>query len=177
VTVPVYHKGKFGQSIMDVEIDNSKNWRQKHWQSIKMCYSKAPYFMDYADFFENLYQKEWERLADLNIYLIENISSFLGINDTEFKRLSELNINNDNPTQRLIDICEKVRADKYIIGNRAKDYMEDWRWEKTDVKLEYFEPEYPSYPQLWGEYQEHCAIVDLLFNCGKVSGEYIWGKN
>lgn len=176
LTVPVYHKGRFGQKINDVEIDNKKSWKQKHWQSIKMCYSKAPYFKNYEDFFEQVYQKEWNNLAELNIYLIENISKLLGINDTEYKKLSELNISNDNPTQRLIDICESVGADKYIIGTRAKDYMEKGRWEKTSVELEYFEPEYPSYPQLWGEYQEHCAIIDLLFNCGDKSGEYIWGS-
>lgn len=177
LTVPVYHKGKFGQKIMDVEIDNNKNWKQKHWQSIKMCYSKAPYFKLYEGFFDKVYQMDWDKLTELNIYLIESISSLLGIQDTEFRRLSELGINNENPTQRLIDICESVGADRYIIGTRAKDYLEESKWKETDVELEYFEPDYSPYPQLWGEFQEHCAIIDLLFNCGEKSGEYIWGRN
>lgn len=173
LTVPVHHK--FGQRINEVMIDNSKNWRKKHWESIKTYYSKAPYFKDYKDFFEDVYSKNWVYLVDLNIYLIIHISKFLGIENTKFIKLSELNIYNDNPTQRLIDICEKVGATRYIIGTRAKDYMEEWRWEKTNVILEYFEPIYPPYPQLYGEFLDNCAIIDLLFNCGSESSKYIWG--
>lgn len=174
LTVPVYHR--FGQKINEVLIDNTKDWRKKHLQSIKQNYSKAKYFKNYIDFFEDTYNKSWDKLVDLNIYLIENISKMLGINHTKFIRLSDLNIINENPTQRLIDICEKVGATNYIIGTRAKDYMEEWRWEHTKVKLEYFEPKYPPYPQLYGEFLENCSIIDLIFNCGPESGEYIWGK-
>lgn len=172
LTVPVYQK--HGQLIKDVEIDNSKNWCKKHWKSIKQNYSKAPYFWKYAEFFEEVYKQQWNRLVDLNVYLIEHISSFLGIRDVNFKMLSELNIHNHNPTQRLIDICEFVGASNYIIGTRAKDYMENWRWENTIVNLEYFEPEYPKYPQLCGDYKPYLSIIDLLFNCGEESGKYIW---
>lgn len=173
LTVPIYHK--FGQKINEVIIDNTKDWAKKHWLTIRQNYSKAMYFSKYADFFEDVYlNKKWEKLVDLNVYLIINIAKFLGITNTKFEFLSNLHIYNDNPTQRLIDICEKVGATRYIIGTRAKDYMEDWRWEKTKVILEYFEPTYPPYPQLYGAFLDNCAIIDLLFNCGPKSGKYIW---
>lgn len=175
LTVPTINLGSHTQMIKDVKIDNSQNWQKKHWMSIKHAYGRAKYFSLYKDFFEDIYSREWERLVDLNIYLIMRISDFLGVKDTKFTRLSELEINSENPTQRLIDICEKVGATKYIIGTRAKDYMEEWRWENTNVQLEYFEPIYPPYPQLWGEFIENCAIIDLLFNCGQKSYKYIWG--
>lgn len=174
LTVPTQNLGSHIQMIKEVKIDNSQNWQKKHWKSIVSNYSKAPYFKNYSDFFENVYSRIWEYLADLNIYLIENIAGFLGIRGTEYKRLSDLNIEaSDNPTRRLIDICESVGATNYVIGTRAKDYMNESLWEKTKVKLEYFEPEYPSYPQLWGEFLENCAIIDLLFNCGPDSWKYI----
>lgn len=173
LTVPIYHR--FGQKINEVIIDNTKDWAKKQWLTIKQNYSKADYFSKYADFFEDVYlNKKWEKLVDLNVYLIVNIAKFLGITNTKFEFLSNLHIYNDNPTQRLIDICENVGATRYIIGTRAKDYMEEWRWEKTKVILEYFEPTYPPYPQLYGEFLDNCAIIDLLFNCGPESGKYIW---
>lgn len=138
---------------------------------------KAPYFSKYKDFFEEAYNREWDKLADLNIYLIRNISEFLGIRKTEFRRLSEMNIENENITQRIIDICENAGADNFIVGTRAKDFMEEERWKNTKVKLNYFEPRYPSYPQLFGDFAENCAIIDLLFNCGDESAEYIWGEH
>ncbi len=177
LTVPVFHKGKFGQLLKDVKIDNMKDWKKKHWLSIVNCYSKAPYFKMYSDFFEDVYKRTWEKLIDLNIYLIRNISEFLGINKTGFTSLSELNITNSNPTQRLIDVCEKVGATDYIIGTRAKDYMEESRWKTTKVNLNYFEAVYPPYPQLYGKFFDNCSIIDLLFNSGQNSGEYIWYDN
>lgn len=176
LTVPVLQKGKHGQLLKDVKIDNHTDWRKKHWQSIIHCYSKAPYFRNYSGFFEDAYIKEWEILADLNIYFIVNISEFLGIKNTKFIRLSELNIPGNDPTQRLIDICGHFKATDYFIGIRAKDYMDESKWEKTNVRLNYFEPVYPEYPQLFGKFEENCSIIDLLFNCGKDSYEYIWGK-
>lgn len=174
LTVPIMQKGRFGQKLNQVEINNNENWRKKHWRSILQNYKNAPFFKHYSDFFEDVYSMEWHYLLDLNIYLIKHISSFLGIKKTIFKKLSDLEIKNKNPTQRLIDICEAMGATNYIIGIRAKDYMDERLWEKTKVKLEYFEPEYPSYPQLWGEFLKNCAIVDLLFNCGPNSSKYIW---
>lgn len=176
LTVPVYQKGKFSQAIKDVEIDNQLGWRKKHFESIKKCYSKAPYFRDYSDFFEDAYNREWKLLADLNIYMIKNISSFLGIKDTKFLRLSDLNIENENITQRIIDICENVGAKNFIVGTRAKDFMDEDRWKNTDVRLNYYEPVYPEYPQLHGPFADNCAIIDLLFNCGPDSYKYIWGS-
>ena len=119
---------------------------------------RAPHFQEYSDFFEEVYARKWQYLADLNIYLIKHISSFLGIRRTNFKRLSELGIENPDPTQRLIDICEAVGASRYIIGTRAREYMDEALWSKTSVKLEYFEPQYPLYPQLWGKFLDNCAI-------------------
>ncbi len=173
LTIPVFHK--FGQKINEVIIDNTKDWKRKHWNSILQYYSKAPYFRQYSDFFEEVYKMNWNRLVDINIYLIKNIASFLGIKNVEYKVLSEMNIQNENPTQRLIDICKVVGAKRYIIGLRAKDYMEEWRWKDSGIELEYFEPTYPPYPQLFGEFLDNCAIIDLLFNCGQNSGKYIWG--
>ena len=45
LTVPV--KQHLGQKIYDTAIDDSKNWKKKHWQTIKQCYSKAPLFSLY----------------------------------------------------------------------------------------------------------------------------------
>jgi len=178
LTVPVKKKGKYFQTLQEVEIDNSVNWPGKHWKNIETAYSRSPYFKDYAGFFRECYEKRWNNLCDLNIYLIKNISQMLGISNRQYLRSSELGMGNENPTQRLIDICEYLGASKYIIGTRAKDYMQEELWTKTPVQLEYFEPGYPPYPQLWGgDFYPYCAIIDLLFNCGPRSGEYIWGSH
>ena len=33
--------------------------------------------------------------------------------------------------------------------------------------------DYPIYPQLWGDFEHSLSILDLLFNCGAKSFEYM----
>ena len=68
LTVPVKTKGKFGAlSINNIEIDNTKDWAQKHWKTICQNYSKSPYFKEYSEGFEKIYESKWERLIDLRV--------------------------------------------------------------------------------------------------------------
>jgi len=71
LTVPVIHN--FGQTIVETKIKNVSNWRQAHYKALVLNYSRAPFFNDYKDFFETLYEREWEYLADLNIYILEKL--------------------------------------------------------------------------------------------------------
>nr|MBU9918948.1 WbqC family protein [Fusobacteriaceae bacterium] len=54
LTIPVEIKGKFFQKIKDTRITDKK-WNIKHWRTISQNYSKAKYFKDYKDIFEELY--------------------------------------------------------------------------------------------------------------------------
>lgn len=181
LTVPVKHTGRSKQLISDVVIDNGvyrkhqRLWQKRQWMAIQQHYSKAPFFSRYYDFFEDCFSHNWTNLCELNIYLIKNLVKFLKIADVRFLRSSELNIYHENPTQRLVNICEHLGATHYMLGARGKSYMEEDRWSRTTIKLEYFEPEYPPYPQLYGEFLDNCSIIDLLFNCGQDSYRYIWG--
>ncbi|MBO0529858.1 hypothetical protein EXQ38_07935 [Clostridium botulinum] len=71
LTVPVLSKGHMEKSIKDIEINNTIDWRKKHWRAIYTSYKKAPYFSKYADFFEELYKKEWYYLVELNEYMLK----------------------------------------------------------------------------------------------------------
>ena len=66
LTVPVLTGGKHGQKFTDVKIDNSQKWSKKHLKAIKMSYSRAPYFDLYFNFFEELFEQEWNYLSKLN---------------------------------------------------------------------------------------------------------------
>ena len=50
LSVPVGKK--IHRLICDVRIDDSE-WGKKHWHTICQFYSRAPYFKDYAQFFEH----------------------------------------------------------------------------------------------------------------------------
>ena len=85
---------------------------------------------------------------------------------------SDLDLSND-PTDRLIDICQALDGDTYLSGPDGIKYMNLERFKKRGVQVivQNFKP--PVYPQLFGDFQSHLSIVDLLFNCGPKSIEKI----
>jgi hypothetical protein len=167
LTVPVALKGKTGQLIKDVEIDNSLEWRKKHWMSIYHFYNKAPYFSRYSDFIENVYQREWQYLATLSYHLLAYLLEQIGI-DTEIKWASSLDITGKKE-ELIFNICRAANADDYLSGPDGRNYLPIDFWRQNNIKLFFHDYQHPQYPQLHGEFLPQMSIIDLLFNCGPES--------
>ena len=66
LTVPVKTKGLFGDlAINKVEINNTSNWRDKHWKTLSQIYNKAAFWREHATSLREVYQRPWTRLGDL----------------------------------------------------------------------------------------------------------------
>lgn len=174
LTVPV--KYKFPELIKEVKINNSINWRKDHYQSLVANYSKAPFFKDYQQFFQELYQKEWEYLVDINIYFIEQLVKFLGITTKLARSSEEIKVEGQS-TERLINICKKLGADTYLSGEGGKDYLDVSQFEKEGIKVIFQEFKHPNYQQVFKGFEPYMAVVDLLFNYGNDSLKIIQGQN
>ncbi|MFT5129758.1 MAG: hypothetical protein ACI8W8_003387, partial [Rhodothermales bacterium] len=60
LTIPVITKGRYEQLICETEVDHSRHWTTKHWNSIRHHYARAPYFEHYASELEQLYLRAAE---------------------------------------------------------------------------------------------------------------------
>lgn len=174
ITVPVLSKHRRSQRIMDVEIDNSQPWRHDHWKTIRLAYSKAPYFSKYAEILESTYAREWTSLCELDIHLTIELCRALGI-QRNFVRSSQTKTEGVK-TERLVNICKAVGADHYISGPTAKAYLDETLLQEAGITTEYMVYNYPPYPQLYGNFDPFVSVIDLLFNCGPASPDYIWGQ-
>ena len=163
ITVPVLHR--FTQKINEVEINNTVKWRRKHLRSLVANYGKTPFFRTCIPFFEHLYSEEWKTLSELNIMVIEHFRKILGMEQKPVVQASTLDLS-DEPTDRLIDICESLGADTYLAGEGAGAYMNFKRFEKRGIRLAVQRFHHPEYPQIKGPFLSNMSIVDLLFNCG-----------
>lgn len=175
VTVPT--RSKQGTLLKDVEIDNTKPWQRQHWNAIRTCYGKAPYFGLYAPFFKSVYNTEWTKLDSLNIYIIKYLASQLGLSPS-FLRSSDLGVKGTR-TDLLLNICTVLGADRYVTTVGSKEYMQEDGAEKLFercIKLEFFEYNHPVYPQLFEDFIPFLTVVDCLFNCGPKSAEVIFGE-
>jgi hypothetical protein len=183
LTVPVIKN--FRQMIDKVIINNSLtfnekhqtlNWKEKHWALISLAYKKTPYFDDFKKDINEIYQQEWEFLADLDIHIIEKISKILGIKIPKFIKKSEIKGLEGKKVDSIINVCEKIGADEYISGPAAKDYIDQNEFQKfkqNNVDLYWFEFPHPVYPQIGNDFISYLSVVDILFNTGKEARDYI----
>jgi hypothetical protein len=106
---------------------------------------------------------------------VKLIASILGI-EVRFVTASELGDITDDRDMRLVEIVEKVGGDVYLAGSGGKDYMDLEVYEKAGISVEFQEFSHPEYPQLFGEFLPNLSVIDLIFNTGDQSLEYLRGK-
>jgi hypothetical protein len=165
LTVPVLYKGYSKENICDIMIDNKKNWRQKHWHSVEMNYSKAKFFNQLSPLLYNhIYSREWNILGDLNIALIELFREFLGISVTCY-RSSKLNLKGQS-NEKLINMCNKLGTDKFIVKLNTEHYHPKEFFYKHGIDFIYFDYKSLCYKQLYSEFIPNLSILDYAMNCG-----------
>jgi hypothetical protein len=166
LTVPIRVKGKYNQTIRDVEIDGA-GWAEAHWKALMQNYGRAPYFDEVAALFEPLYRHcPYARLSELNRSLIDAVCAYLRIT-TRISNSWDYNLVNGR-SARLADLCIQAEATEYISGPAAKNYLDERVFAERGIKLVWFDyTGYTEYPQLWGKFVHGVSVVDLLFNCGK----------
>lgn len=175
LTVPVLRKGYREHKTSELEINNNTDWKKKHWRSISLNYKKSPYFESYAPFFEDVYNKEWQYLADLNEYTLKWFINELGIK-VEFLKASDFNFKGTK-SDLVLDMCKKLKADKYIFGILGKDYANTNNFLKERINVFFQDYTHSTYPQLYGDFIPNLSIIDLLFNCGPNSFDIIMSNN
>ena len=178
LTVPVKSKGLGRQRICDVKVENDTNWRRKHWESLKSCYNKAPFFKEYYRFFEAVYSAKWEQLIELNIHIIKYLLKELNI---EIPLYYESEIGTcSKATDRIIEICRKVKANTYLSGTGGKSYLEEAKFAQAGIKLDYQDYHHLPYHQPCthrvSPFLPNMSAIDLLFNEGRRSMNILRGE-
>jgi hypothetical protein len=166
LTVPVRHGGGGGfPRILDVEIDTRTPWARKHITSIRQAYARAPFLGKYLPPLEELLQRKWERLVDLDMACAALMAEWFGLR-RRVERSSALNISGDR-SERLVNICRSLGASKYVSGEAAQSYLDVPLFERHGVCVEWQQYVHPVYPQLHTGFISHLSALDLLLNCGE----------
>ena len=171
LTVPIISKGLGCQKIRDAKIDNNFDWQRRHAKSLRVWYGRAKSFKDHFSFFEDVYTRKWEKLVDLNLYIIKYLLKELSIK-TPIYLESQMGISSQK-TDRIIEICKQLEADTYLSGIGGKDYLEEEKFVQEGIKLEYQNFIHPVYHQRFMEdrscFLPYMSAIDLLFNEGRDS--------
>jgi WbqC-like protein family len=173
LSVPVRSKGLDLQRIRDTEIDYESDWSRLHWRTLVGSYGRAAYFKSVAERIEPIYlEQRFRFLSELNRALIEAVCEYLGI-QTRITNSWDYHLI-EGKTVRLADLCVQAGATEYVSGPAAMDYIDEVEFNSRGISLRWFDyNNYPEYPQLWGNFTHAVTILDLLFNCGRDSSQYM----
>lgn len=167
-----------GPRHLDRRIDEVRpvhsRWQRSHWDKLLQNYRDTPYFADYRPFFEDFYlHRTWTNLSELNQYLILHIArEFLGTK-TPYQQASEFGVSGTKE-QRLVDLLIKVGATSYLSGPTGKDFLRPDPFREAGIRMEWMDySHYRPYRQQFPPFIHEVSIVDLLFNEGPASREYL----
>lgn len=171
LTIPVRQEN-LSQKINETKV-SQHNWAEKHWKSISLNYSKAPFFHLYKDKLEKFYSEvETPLLSEINRSAIELINSFLGINtvltsSSDYKLIEGKN-------ERLIDLILQAGGTHYLSGPSAKDYIIEDLFKESGIEVSWMNYSgYPEYPQIHPPFEHAVSVVDLILNTGPDAKKYM----
>ena len=164
ITVPVsYHKKDL--LISETEICYNSNWAIKHFRILENYYRAAPFCNQMLEIVSDLPTLKEKTISDLNIKLIRRVCKYLEI-ETRCILSSTLHLKGSK-TERLINLLHEVKAQTYVSGPAALNYLDTSLFKKNGFNLEIKTYNYSTYPQLYGEFNGNLSILDGIANCGK----------
>lgn len=172
LTIPVRVEN-LQQKINETQIFDV-NWTKKHKASLQTNYSKAKCFNETKDFVFDLYDQvsQFKFLSEINYIFIKSICEYLQI-DTKITLSTNYNLV-EGKTERLVDLCLQLNASHYISGPSAKNYIDEELFINNNIQLEWIDySNYKEYNQIFLPFEHRVSIIDLIFNLGEKSKEYL----
>lgn len=175
LSIPVNSKGNYLAPIKDITVSEPA-WSRRHWAALLANYGRMPGFKLYRERFEELYADVRERrLSAINLRFLTAVCEALGIRtrlswsmDYQFDRYQA------DRSRRLIELCRKAGATRYISGPTARGYLDEALFAREGVELAYLDySSYPEYPQAHPPFEHHVSVLDLLFNTGADAPRYM----
>jgi hypothetical protein len=145
--VPVIKGRDVHTQIKDVKISYDFDWQRLHWLSLQTSYRSSAFFEFYEDDFVPFYEKKWEYLFDFNEQIFALLCKLLKLS----LKYSFSNAFEKEPAE-LFDYRSSIHP-KIPSTYQTKPYFQ------------VFEDRNGFMPNL--------SIVDLLFNQGPKSGQFI----
>lgn len=164
LTVPVLHRGHFGDEIRWIRIDNSRAWQRRYLGRLEDCLRLASHRPEITEPLREMINDAPPHLVDLNVGIIRWLSTLLEV-QSQTLLASELTATRDK-SDLLAALCEEVGANSYLSGPSGRDYLNLEPFRERSIAVEYFEFEHPTYPRDPEPWMSNLSAVDLIANVG-----------
>lgn len=173
ITIPVEVKNKYIQSIRETKISGN-DWITKHIKVIKHNYSRTEHFDEIFEWLNKIYDQieKMVFLSEINLLFIREITGYLGI-ETKISLSSDYKLEGDR-SGKTMNICIQAGAEEYLTGPAAKSYLNVDAFNKEGITVRWMDyTGYKTYNQLYPPFIHQVSIIDLLFNTGRNSVNYL----
>ena len=170
LTVPVSQL-RFDQPISETHIRDDY-WKRKHICSLHHNYISAPFYNEILAIIEPHIYADDPKLITLTMGLIESLADYLSIGST-FLRASDVPRATTDRNARIIELCQHAGANCLYTGPAAKAYIDYDLFERNGVDLVFQDYQHPTYKQMFGGFESHMSIIDLLMNYGKAARDIL----
>ena len=171
LTVPVIGKSEL-KPWNRIKINNN-GWIDQHLSLLESFYKKSDYFMEYYPKLKEIYHTGHSKLIELNLDLIRYILTILD-NDTNIVMSSDIKTDKQG-IEKILHILKELNATTYISGSGegSKRYIDETLFKNNDIKLVWQNYTQLEYKQQYGKFISYMTILDLVFNHGPNSKNYI----
>lgn len=174
IGIPTVASGRMAGSIQTTEIalEAKPNWKNKYINTIKLSYSKYPFFDEVFPILEQTLSIDTKYICDINIAIIKAFADKLGFYP-QYVRSSELDIRGSK-SELILNICKKVGATTYIAGPSGRDYLDLDSFKVNNIKVVFNDYTHPVYQQMKSkDFVPYMSSLDLFMNCGFREGRKI----
>ena len=149
LNIPVKHLKNSHQMSKDIQLETEFDWQKQHFKSLEAAYRSSSFFEFFEDILMPVFEKDYKFLMDLNLDTMTIISKCIGLK-TSFSKTEEFQKETD-----LVDFRNLAAGKK----------------DQTQIT---------PYTQVFGEkygFLNNLSILDLLFNEGRYSLDYLKSQN
>ena len=189
ISVPLLSKSS-NILIKDVKIDNTQQWREKMLKTFFLNYKGSNHFDEVFSFFENLFDKDFESISELNAFLIISICNFIGIkteieynNFNKYEQLEEKLIQIDKndysdfmymektkplkKVARVLELSKIENADYFVNAIGGLSLYSKEEFIQYGIKLNFVKTSDFTYKQFTNSFVPNLSILDVLMHNGK----------
>jgi hypothetical protein len=163
LTVPLQQASQ-NRLICDISVSDDTAWRNKIVKTIQQAYARSSQFHRVFPLIERIVRHSADNLADYLLHSLTSLRDHLGLR-TEIVATSRHYRNaNLKAETRIIDICQREKADLYINSIGGRELYDRAQFEQSGVKLMFLTPALQPHSHSAAPFIPGLSIIDVLMH-------------
>lgn len=151
--------------IKDVKINNETDWKKKIMSQLVIYKKVAPNYYKVINLLNEVFEKEYISIVQLNKVLLEKISTYLGFSKT-LSVFSEMDLTIDEakePDEWALNICKKLgNGITYINPIGGLNFFDREKYAKNNIEMFFQKIQLCSYEQKRNNFEAGLSIIDIM---------------